>query len=67
MSSSMSGKKVDVKLKSGTTVQVFDYEVENLKKQGLVAKEEKKTSQSKEEKQSPQTKENKQAANRKTK
>ena len=62
----MSGKKVDVKLKSGSTVQVFDYEVENLKKQGLVAKEEKKTSQ-KEEKQNPQTKENKQAANRKTK
>ncbi len=54
----MSGKKVDVKLKSGKTVKVFDYEVENLKKQDLVAKEEKKA---------PQTKENKQAANRKTK
>ncbi len=62
----MSGKKVNVKLKTGETIQVFDYEVKELERQKLVAKEEKKTSQ-KEEKQSPQTKENKQAANRKTK
>lgn len=55
---SMSGKKVNVKLKSGKTVQVFDYEVKELERKKLVAKEEKQT---------PQTKENKQAANRKTK
>ncbi len=54
----MSGKKVSVKLKSGRTIEVFDFEVKNLEKQGLVAKE--KATQ-KEEKQTPKTKENKQA------
>jgi len=52
----MSGKKVKVKLKSGVTVEVFDYEVKNLKKQGLVAKEEKNTPKTKEEKQTYKTK-----------
>ncbi len=52
----MSGKKVDVKLKSGKTIQVFDYEVKNLKDSGLVAKEEKKAPQTKEDKTQRKTK-----------
>jgi hypothetical protein len=52
----MSGKKVSVKLKSGKTVKVFDYEAKDLKEKGLVAKEEKKTSQTKEDKTQRKTK-----------
>ncbi|MFO8021009.1 MAG: hypothetical protein R6U65_00980 [Perlabentimonas sp.] len=48
-------KLVEVELKDGRKISVFDYEVENLKKQGLL----KKPSQKKEEKQTPQTKEDK--------
>ncbi len=52
----MSGKKVSVKLKSGKIIQVFDYEVKNLENQKLVAKEEKKATQTKENKQATKTK-----------
>jgi len=52
----MSGKKVNVKLKSGKTISVFDYEVKELNKQGLVVKEEKQSTQTKENKQTKQTK-----------
>jgi len=48
-------KKVKVETKNGDVIEVFPFEVENLKKQGII-KEKKTKPETKEEKNKPETK-----------